>query len=920
MKKLLKYSITLLVVIIALLIIVPAFISLDSYKNIVVNQVRELTGRELQINDKITFSLLPSPSITVKNVALSSVAGGHYPNLFEAKEITGSIAIFSLIRGKINISEIRINNPVINLERLQNGLASWEFSTKMQNNLSPSTENGNESNNTGFSLVIDLIKIIDGKINYADFEANNPSNIDSVRTMEINKLEVKDFHGPSDLSCKLYSSGKKYDLSGKVKEERGLVSLEINLTALKEKIDLTGEFNRDNMIFIGKLKLKGSAKTLQIAFPNIKITDDLDHKLAFNIEADKKIIKISDIDFAAGKSLVGKGSANFYLDTKQIDLVVKLTPGDIYINLSSLNDNDHGFNEKLSVKILSLNNLLDALPIDITKLPVGSLTQPINFTTNMSYLGQDLTLNNIDLAIGQANLTGSVIAKNLSKIPLVFYNIKINGLSYITSLLGVELPVNISDLLVKGETIKDQDLIKTDSTVIVANTTNNIKGTISLENSIKPNIIIESLGNNLGQTIGWLTKTSPNNYLGSYNVLGQIEGDLAKILKIDISKANFNLKGVITNLSGTVTGDFAIAKPKITSDIKITSVNLDALSVEPRESSSTTSYAQDRRNSVPWSQNRIDLSFLNKFDADITIIIQKIITGNLNFDNTKIAATIANGILNIKSLNSLLYGGILKAEGQISSQVGQPINFKANLKGAELKNFLQQNNKIKVTQGTINVVADIKTKGTSQIQYVSNLFGNAELTATDGKVSGFDLQKIIDALKNLKDLDNILKMLDVSFAGGETSFQNLDFATEIKDGIANITKCKITAPSSILTANGTINLPKYNLDTEGVVTIDIKSIPPFKIHVFGYLGNPQHKLDTKALQQYLAKNLLNNVVKGIKSGEKPEELLKNIIGVGKNKTNQPETPPNPKQESTNEQDPTKELRSTIKKGLKGLFK
>lgn len=925
MKKFLKYSIASLVVIIALLMIIPAFISLDRYKSIVINQVRELTGRELQINGKMTFSLLPSPSITIKNIALSSVAGGHYPNLFEAKEITSSVTIFSLIRGKIDISEIRINNPIINLERLQNGSASWEFSSKTQNNLSSNTENGNR-NKTDSSLAINLIKIIDGKVNYADFKTNDPSKTDSVKTVEIDKLEVKDFHGPSDLSCQLYSSGKDYNLKSNIKEKRGVISLEINLTALKEKINLTGEFNRDNLSLIGKLKLKGSAKILQLAFPDMQIADDFDHKLTFNIEGNKKIIKINDLDFTVDKSLVVKGNANFYLDTNQIDLAIKLNPGDIDITLSPLSlaplsASDNSFNENLSVKILSLKNLLDVLPIDIKKLPINLLTQPINLTTNVTYLDQDLTLNNIDLAIAQANLAGKVIVKNLCKIPAVSYDIKITGAPYIASLLGIELPVNIDDLLVKGETIKDQEIIKTNNTVIIANTTNNIKGTISLGDSIKPNIIIESSGNNLGQTIALLTKTLANNSLGSYNISSQIEGDLAKILKIDISNANFNLKGTNTNLSGRLTGDFAVAKPKITTDLKITTVNLDALSTEPIKSSPTTSQVQDDRSSAPWSQNKIDLSFLNKFDADMTIIIQKIITSNLNFDNTKISAIVTNGILNIKSLNSKLYGGVLEASGQISSQTTQPINFKASLKGAELKNLVQQqSNKIKVTQGTINFAVDVKTKGTSQIQYVNNLFGSAELSAVNGKVSGFDLQKILDGLKNLNNLDGILRMLDVSFSEGETNFQNLDFATNIKDGVANITKCKLTAPLSALIVSGTINLPKYTLDTEGTITIDIKSIPPFKAHVFGYLNNPQHTLDTKALQQYLAKNLVNNVVEGIKNGKKPEELLKDIIGVGKNRTNQSEDSSTSQQEATSKEDQAKELQSTIQKGLKELFK
>jgi uncharacterized protein involved in outer membrane biogenesis len=118
---------------------------------------------------------------------------------------------------------------------------------------------------------------------------------------------------------------------------------------------------------------------------------------------------------------------------------------------------------------------------------------------------------------------------------------------------------------------------------------------------------------------------------------------------------------------------------------------------------------------VPWSKDTIDLPLLNKFDGDLTLTIQKIIKGSLIFDNIKTTILLANGVLDIKSLNGNLYGGTLIATGKISSQVNQPVSFKASIKDAELKNIVPQGGKIKVTQGVVNCVLDLKTKGQSQL-------------------------------------------------------------------------------------------------------------------------------------------------------------------------------------------------------------
>jgi hypothetical protein len=70
------------------------------------------------------------------------------------------------------------------------------------------------------------------------------------------------------------------------------------------------------------------------------------------------------------------------------------------------------------------------------------------------------------------------------------------------------------------------------------------------------------------------------------------------------------------------------------------------------------------------------------------------------------------------------------------------------------------------------------------------------------------------------------------------------------------------------------------------------------------------------------KNLVNSVVNDVKKGKKPEDILKDIIGVGKDKKSTGEEVQNDKDRgsSTNEEQPTNKVKSTIEKGLKGLFK
>ncbi|MFK7967992.1 MAG: AsmA family protein [Rickettsiaceae bacterium] len=910
MYKFLKYSSITIIFVIILLLVVPFFIPLDKYKEMATEKVKELTGRELEINGDISLSLLPSPGIKIKDIKLSSLDGAHYPSLFEAKEIKISLSHLSLLSGNISVSKIKINEPIVNLERMKNGSASWEFAKNTQNVKETQNEESLEKRKEDLlSLDISSFEILGAKINYfeTDIDGSHKSNI------TIDNLEIKNFHGLDNLACEFYSTGTNYNISSNIQENGGIISLKINLDFLKEKIDLSGNFDRNNMSFIGKLKLEGDAQILKAITPSLNINTDLNHKLSFDINADQKLLKITDININPGE-LSAKGNSNYDIEKNKADLNLKLNPGNVDVILTPLDLSNKGFNEKISIIATSLEPIINVLKIK--DLPSDIFSNPSSFSMDLSYLDQNLFLNNIVLNINKTNLNGSLRVKDWNKDLIIYYDLKTNDLTSFSKLLDVDLPININDIHIKGETVKVQDSYKTNSMLVVAKTTNIIKGDVIFGETIKPSLTFASSGNNLGQSLGMLLNSTPNTMLGNYSLATKIDGDLQKTIKIHIDKSSFSLKNNPLNIIGLLNLDLNNTKPKILVDLKIPSLNLGDSS--SNDSSSGNLNNTKSRNAPPtqhrWSNDKIDLSFLNKADADITIVIQKFIKGELVFDSLKTVLLLSNGVLDLKSLNGNLYGGRLEASGQISSQNTQSAVFKASLKGADLKNIRPQGGKIKVTQGKVNFDADLKTKGQSQYQYVSNLFGTTRLTASNGKISGFDLQKVINSLKKVKILDTVLSTINNSFSGGKTAFKQLDVSTKIKEGVASITELKLDVPSVDISSTGNVNLPKYILDINSVVNVDIKSMPAIKVDTYGFLDNPQHKIDTRALQQYLIKNVLSNVINDIKKGTKPEDMLKNILGSTNNQENSSES------QTDGQKNPTKILESQFKNGLKGLFK
>lgn len=917
MKKFFKYSVLLLFCALILLLLIPFFVPLDKYKVIASQKVKEAIGRELEINGPMSLSLLPNPEIKIKDIKLSSIPGAHYPSLFEAKEVTASVSLFSLLTGNIVISEIEVNNPVINLEHMANGSSSWDFSKSV----SPEKNSNGESskNQEKSELYINSLKVIEAKINY--IEATNTDS--DLKVFEIDNLQIKNFRGPNNLTCEFYSTNKDYNIKGEVKENKEAIALKASVNILKEEINLSGNFDPKTATFIGKLQLEGNAKNLKNFIPSLNIDDNVKHKLALNINADKNLVKVTDIEINFGE-LIAKGSSNYNIEKNEADLTLKLNPGNADIILTPLARTDKGLHEKIYIKAAALEPIISALKFSTKDLPVSIISQPFSFSTNLSYLDQQLLLKDINLMVDKASLSGSLALKNWDKDLSIAYDLNTNYLKSFTGLFAIDLPVNIDELQIKGETTKIKDKFKTDNIIIAAKTTNIIKGEIILGDNIKPSLTLFSAGNNLGQTLGQLQKSTPNSGLGNYSLFAKVEGDLKKLIEVSIDKSIFSLNNTPLNINGLLSLNLSNTKPKILLNLKMSTLNLDGITSSNTSPTTSNLNAKNEQSvsTYPWSKSKIDLSFFNKIDGDAAITIQKVIKGELLFDNIKTVVKLTDGILHLKSLSGNLYGGHLEASGQVTSEQSQGASLKASLKGAHLKNMIPGGKKIKVTEGKVNFDTDLKTSGQTEYQYISNLFGNARLTATNGKISGFDLQKILNSLKNIKNLDSFLKNLDSSFSGGETSFNELEIDTNIKDGIANITKCNLDVPSVNMAAIGNVNLPKYTIDVNSTINIDIKSMPPLKAHIYGTLDNPQHKLDTKALQEHLIKNVLTNVIDNIRKNKKPEDILKGIIGGGtENDKNLSPEPASPQESNPIEQkSPAKELESQVKKQLKGLFK
>lgn len=615
-------------------------------------------------------------------------------------------------------------------------------------------------------------------------------------------LNMKSLQGPIDFNINFNAFNQHFALKGNTEKINDVFPFSAMLKMHGENIQINGVLTPSNNSFSGEIKSNGNLKNLKKLIPDLKLFENFadGYQFATKFNVSKEKISIDSIDASLGILKI-TGNGAYSLVKKEGNANLNLNPGNITISLISNKAPEAEKTEEFSSKIYIETPNIKPL-FDNLKVNISSLA---------GLISQPFSLKT------SCHYLNNKI--NFQDIIFALGDVKLQGLLGVRS-LNNDSPIIFYNL----ETNQAAALLK----VLEINlpvTINNIK--------IK------------GET------TKKGDKFNTY-----------------LNQTSFVVGPETINLTGSVDLTLNKNKPNIQAALQISSINLDRLmSAAPSTQILAKNPPTAKTNlelATHWSKERIDLSALHLLEGDFNFNVKKISKGSLIFDNIKTNLQISKGSLNIIYLTADLYGGSVKASGQIAGIDQQPISFEIALKEAQLKNIAPENNKIKITEGKFNLQAQLNSKGDSQYTYIKNLFGNLEFDSTNGRLSGINLQKAVDSLMSIKNLQGVLIILDSAFAGGETVYKKLAGQATIEKGVVKLSQVLLQAPRLEASATGAINLPQYSMDIIGSIKVDIKGIPVFSTRLYGPINTPKHQLDTKALQQYLLQNVLPSIVDNIK--------------------------------------------------------
>ncbi len=265
MNKAIKWGLiicaSLVVLVIAALLIAPAFIDIRDYKPQLEEKVAEATGRPFSLGDDLSLSLFPWAGISFSDLRLGNTPGFSEKELVTVRSFDVRVKLLPLISKDIQVKRFILNEPKITLVKNKKGQVNWAQpdDAKEKSGAEKTTKTSKSSAEAGLpikDLTVGEFTIENGSVIWIDHTTDTRKKITAVNL----KLKDVSLERPVKLSFSALLDDQPLSIDGTVGPvgkdfKQATIPLALDIKALKE---LALQLN-------GKVKNPGSKPGVDIA-------------------------------------------------------------------------------------------------------------------------------------------------------------------------------------------------------------------------------------------------------------------------------------------------------------------------------------------------------------------------------------------------------------------------------------------------------------------------------------------------------------------------------------------------------------------------------------------------------------------------------------------------------------------------------
>jgi len=142
----------------------PHFIDFERLKGPFARELETRIGRPVTLGGPLGFSLLPTPSLTARDVRVANPAGAAVNDMVKLRALEVKLAFWPLLAGRFEIRGGRLVEPEIDIERQAGGGINWPTSPAREGPGPRAVSAG--LGDVEFALSLDHLSIQDASVTY----------------------------------------------------------------------------------------------------------------------------------------------------------------------------------------------------------------------------------------------------------------------------------------------------------------------------------------------------------------------------------------------------------------------------------------------------------------------------------------------------------------------------------------------------------------------------------------------------------------------------------------------------------------------------------------------------------------------------------------------------------------------------------
>jgi uncharacterized protein involved in outer membrane biogenesis len=330
----------LVAILIAVAFVAPYIMDWGWLKPSIAERAEAILGRKLAIDGPIEVRFLPAPRISVSDARLANLPGAGAADMARAKRVDLELALGPLIGGRIEVVDLTLIDPVIELERLKDGAANWQFTPEATPPAAAARSEpaGAEGSGQAEAAIgtkgLRSITLANGALTYRDWASGAVEHLRGVEAT----VTAREEGGPYQLRGRMWLREAALSVEGVLgrgtQDAPTPLSLALGVADADAQASFEGSVERTAMRLAGKLTAKGSSlgaalAPFGLALPAEAGSSDEPFALSGTLAGGSDRFDLKDLDLRLGDTMATGALA--YVDgaPAQLDLLLALNRLDL---------------------------------------------------------------------------------------------------------------------------------------------------------------------------------------------------------------------------------------------------------------------------------------------------------------------------------------------------------------------------------------------------------------------------------------------------------------------------------------------------------------------------------------------------------------------------------------------------------------